>query len=560
MLSLQAVSSSVHVKGNEIPLLQDITASFQPGQLVAIVGPSGCGKTSLIKTIAGMNDTTEGQIIWKNNDLEKKDFAPHELGYVPQFSIACEDLTVMENVSYAAELRVTVDSAEEIQEHLDEILTQTGLTELADTQVKVLSGGQKRRLSLAIELTANPEVLLCDEVTSGLDLHSEHKIVKLLKSLAKRSKRLVLSVTHSLENLDDYDAVVVLYEGRLAYHGPPEEILTYFKAVSPSGIFHQLPQLSAEHWGESWKKLRLRYPISYEIEKETPTRQDAPLIPSFATQTKTLLERRWKIFFRDRTQAVISIALIIGFPLLVMLFSERGREPLRKLSEIKEQNIFLELQNQASVHQDQLTVGSAVSGIIMFQVVLLCLTGSNNSAREISGERQIWEKERLAGVRPASYLTSKLCYLGTLILIQSSVMAFLVEISWPFRGDFMLHWFSLLLVNAAMTSVCLAISALFKSPAQSSLLSVYLVGFQLPLSGAILTLPNLPEKITRPFISAYWSWSGSIDSLQENIHNAVQSVSGTGLSYANNCFIILGAHILLGLIFAYIGINRSYTN
>jgi len=162
MLSLQAVSSSVHVKGNEIQLLQDITASFQPGQLVAIVGPSGCGKTSLIKTIAGMNDTTEGQIIWKNNDLEKKDFAPHELGYVPQFSIACEDLTVLENVRYAAELRITPDSTEEMEDHLEEILVKTGLIKLADTPVKVLSGGQKRRLSLAIELTANPEVLLCD--------------------------------------------------------------------------------------------------------------------------------------------------------------------------------------------------------------------------------------------------------------------------------------------------------------------------------------------------------------------------------------------------------------
>jgi len=196
----------------------------------------------------------------------------------------------------------------------------------------------------------------------------------------------------------------------------------------------------------------------------------------------------------------------------------------------------------------------------MFQVVLLCLTGSNNSAREISAERKIWEKERLAGVNPTAYLTSKIAFLSVLILIQSSMMAILVEIFWPFRGDFMMHWISLILVNAAMTSVCLAISALLKTPAQSSLLSVYLVGFQLPLSGAILTLPDLPEKLTRPFISAYWSWSGSIDSLQENIYSAVQTVSGTSLSYVNNCFFILIGHIVIGLIFAFIGINRSYTN
>jgi len=333
MLSLQSVSSNIISKGEEIQLLEDITANFLPGQLIAIVGPSGCGKTSLIKTIAGMNETSVGQIIWKNNDLEKKDFAPHELGYVPQFSIACEDLTVYENVRYAAELRITTNSEEELENHLSTILTQTGLATLADTPVKVLSGGQKRRLSLAIELTANPEVLLCDEVTSGLDLHSENQIVKLLKSMAKDDNRLILSVTHSLENLEDYDAVVVLFDGRLAYHGPPDKILTYFKARSASGIYHQLPQLPADHWGKSWKKLRLNYPIFSKVNDEEEDKPSPPELPDFIAQTKTLLSRRWKMFFRDRAQVFISLALVIGFPLLVILFSERGREPIRKLSE-----------------------------------------------------------------------------------------------------------------------------------------------------------------------------------------------------------------------------------
>ena len=106
MLSLQSVTTKVNAKGNEITLLEEISTSFEPGQLVAIVGPSGCGKTSFIKTIAGMNPTSSGQIIWKGTDLEKKDFDPQELGYVPQFSIASEELTVMENVSYAAQLRI----------------------------------------------------------------------------------------------------------------------------------------------------------------------------------------------------------------------------------------------------------------------------------------------------------------------------------------------------------------------------------------------------------------------------------------------------------------------
>lgn len=556
MLSLQSVTSTVRAKGEDIILLEGITADFHPGQLVAVVGPSGCGKTSLIKTIAGINNIFEGHISWKGVDLNEKDFEPSELGYVPQFSIACEELTVMENVHYAANLRIRTNSTEDLEIYLETILTQTGLIELADKPVKVLSGGQKRRLSLAIELTANPDLLLCDEVTSGLDLNSERQIVKLLKSLAVEQNRLVISVTHSLENLEDYDAVVVLFDGVLAYSGSPKRIMDYFKAKDPSGIYHQLPQLEPAQWQKSWKDLHASYPPNIPTQRIDET-ENLSAGPGGFAQTTILLERRWKTFFRDKTQVLISLALIIGFPFLVILFSERGREPIRKLSDAKEQNLFLELQNQAAVHQDQLTVGSAVSGIIMFQVVLLCLMGSNNSSREIAGERQIWEKERLAGVRPGSYLSSKLVFLGTMVLIQSSVMAFAVEFFWQFRGDFFMHWFSLIMVNAAMTSVCLAISALFKNPAQSSLLSVYLVGFQLPLSGAILTLPALPELITRPFISAYWAWSGSIDSLQENIYGAVQTVSGTSLSYNSNCLIVLAAHILLGIIFAIIGVNRT---
>ena len=553
MLTLNSVTSQVRVKGDELTLIEDLTAEFYKGQLIAIVGPSGCGKTSFIKTIAGLNETTSGQILWNNQDLEEKDFEPNELGYVPQFSIACEELTVYENVSYAARLRTKRQG--NLDEYLEEILTQTGLLELSDKPVKVLSGGQKRRLSLAIELTANPDILLCDEVTSGLDINSERQIVELLKSLATEQNRLILSVTHSLENIEAYDAIVVLYDGVLVYHGHPNTILPYFNARDTSGIYHQLPSLEPEQWKNFWNDLKHEYSVSSNTCLDD---HEERKIPNPLSQTFTLLQRRWAIFFRDKGQVLINLILIIGFPLIIILFSERGRDPIRKLSETKDQNIFLELLNKAAVNQDLVTVGSAVSGIIMFQIILLCLTGSNNSAREIAGERQIWEKERLAGVRPSSYLMSKLIYLGTLIFIQSSVMAYLVEFFWPFRGDFIQHWILLTLVNATMTSICLAISSLFKNASQASLISIYLVGFQLPLSGAILTLPHIPELISRPFISAYWAWSGSIDSLQNNINTAVQTVSGTSLSNIESSYLVLGTHIVFGIILASIGINRTY--
>jgi ABC-type transport system involved in multi-copper enzyme maturation permease subunit len=211
---------------------------------------------------------------------------------------------------------------------------------------------------------------------------------------------------------------------------------------------------------------------------------------------------------------------------------------------------------EASVRADQAKVGSAVSGIIMFQVVLLSLMGSNNSAREIAGERPIYEKEKFGGLRPSAYLASKVAFLACLVITQSLWMAFFVNFFGTFRGDFVQHAGFLLLVNAAMTAICLAISALMRTAEQASLLSIYLVGFQLPLSGAVLALPEKVEAFTRPFISAYWAWSGSVEALQTQVHDAVKSVIDTGLSAQNACLYVLCAHIAVALIAAWAGASR----
>jgi cytochrome b561 len=125
-----------------------------------------------------------------------------------------------------------------------------------------------------------------------------------------------------------------------------------------------------------------------------------------------------------------------------------------------------------------------------------------------------------------------------------------------FRGDFIQHAGFLLLINAAMTAICLAVSSLMRTAEQASLLSIYLVGFQLPLSGAVLALPENIEAFTRPFISAYWAWSGSVEALQTQVHAAVKSVIDTSLSAQSLCLYVLGAHITVALVAAWAGVRR----
>ncbi|HCC20077.1 MAG TPA: ABC transporter [Verrucomicrobiales bacterium] len=602
MLELKDVCFAIQKDGEPLNLIDEVSLKVPRGHFMAIVGPSGCGKTTLLKTIAGLNEESGGDLIWDGRNLaQEKDFDPAEIGYVPQFSIAYDQLTVDESIESATRLRVKIKNFKELDNRIDRILEETGLAPLADRPVQVLSGGQKRRLGLAMELVTSPHLLLCDEVTSGLDPRSERDIVSLLHQLSRTDGRTVISVTHSLAHLELYDSILVLHEGRVAYHGPPEGLTHYFSVDDMEEVYPQLAKQRSEKWQQSWLKHRDAYykklnnrrddlikkgELSVPAEvtakgnesEQTNTesalledpdasqqimREAAELVrtPSVVSQFSTLLSRRWKIFFRDKGQVFLQLAILVCFPVLVALFSERGNENVKKFSGIDEGTIH-RIEEGIEVNQSYLSVGSAVSGIVMFQVVLLSLMGSNNSAREVAGERMIYEKEKFGGIRPSAYLGSKVVFLGSLILIQSLWMAIFVQQFWKFpdgsESGFLDHTVFLVLVNGAMTFICLGISSLMKTAEQSSLLSIYLVGFQLPLSGAVLALPETIEPLSRPFISAYWAWSGSIDSMNPTYRNAIDAVTETSFQPATSCQYLLIIHIAVGLIASYIGLKRHH--
>ncbi|MGE9271330.1 MAG: ATP-binding cassette domain-containing protein, partial [Verrucomicrobiales bacterium] len=465
MLELKDVCFTIQKNGENVNLIDSASLTIPRGHFMAIVGPSGCGKTTLLKTVAGLNPESDGALFWEGRNLsEEKDFDPAEIGYVPQFSIAYDPLTVDESIEAATRLRVRTRNAADLDQRIDHVLEETGLTAIADRYVKVLSGGQKRRLGLAMELVSDPKLLLCDEVTSGLDPRSEREIVRLLHDLSRRDGRIVLSVTHSLAHLELYDSILVLHEGRVAYHGPPELVTHYFSVHDTEEVYPKLATQPSERWQSSWLKHQEAYygklersrqraieagtlhlpqpaahgtsesdpsPTTSEDTAEAPAKKRAeaapPKPPGFLAQLTTLLSRRWRIFFRDKGQVFLQIAILLCFPLLVTLFSDKAEGPIASLSDSKQENILIEIQERQMVKQEQVKVGSAVSGIIMFQVILLSLMGSNNSAREIAGERQIFEKEKFGGLRPSAYLASKLAFLSCLVIAQSVWMGVFVN-------------------------------------------------------------------------------------------------------------------------------------
>ena len=282
-------------------------------------------------------------------------------------------------------------------------------------------------------------------------------------------------------------------------------------------------------------------------------------MPSMTTQLFELLRRRWTIFRRDKAQVWLHLAMLVGFPLLVVIFALDGIKPLRALSTHQDENVVFEMQRQAQHQIEQLNAGSLVSGLIMLQVVLVTLMASNNAAREIASERLILEREKLGGLHPFAYVGSKVIFLGFFVLAQSLWMGFFVDlVVGGLPGDLITKLVLLVLASAAMTSVCLGISAMSKTPEKATILCIYLVGFQLPLSGAVLTLPDWLENWVQPLIAAFWSWSGSLTSMRSTaFYDAVRQVTDTTLVTPAIAGFVLFVHVIVGLSMSFVGVQRS---
>jgi hypothetical protein len=282
-------------------------------------------------------------------------------------------------------------------------------------------------------------------------------------------------------------------------------------------------------------------------------------IPGLAAQISLCLGRRLTLFLRDRSQLILHLALMFGFPLIVVIFALEGLPSVQNLSMGPDVGFFQQLKERADFVVDSSRAGTLVSGLIVFQMVLLALMGSNNAAREVAGERLIFEKEKLAGLRPAAYLVARVIFLAILVAAQSVWMAWFVDLFARFPGDSTAQMISLVLMNASVTMTSLAISAFARTPDHASLLSIYLVGFQLPLSGALLALPGFAAFVTRPFIACYWAWSAFLGTMKDGDtghYDAAVRVTQTALSPYALCVWVLVSHVLVMLFAAYSGLRR----
>lgn len=317
-VSLCVRDLSVTVDGGSKTLLDDISFPVGEKSLLAVVGPSGSGKSTLLNALTGLRPADQGTVLYDGRDLYRE-YADlrQRIGLVPQDDILHLQLPVRRALLYAAELRFPGDTARaEREARVDEVIAELGLQARADQPVHTLSGGQRKRVSVALELLTKPSLLFLDEPTSGLDPGMDRSVMTMLRGLADDGRTVVV-VTHSVLSLEVCDRLLVMAPGgRMAYYGPPDETLPFFGFRQWPEAFEAFENERRRDWAYQYESSTLHdeyiSDAMDQMESPGPTPRPALTPPKpqrWGGQWWTLVRRYTASLAADRTFLVIMVAL-----------------------------------------------------------------------------------------------------------------------------------------------------------------------------------------------------------------------------------------------------------
>jgi ABC transport system ATP-binding/permease protein len=484
--------------GQPLVLLDDVTLVIRPKEFVCLLGPSGSGKSTLLTALSGRSHVEGGRVLLNGRDLFANfEAMKQDIAVVPQKDILHDSLTVGQALWYTARLRLPPDtSPAEIELAISQMLETVKLTDRRTMAIRLLSGGQVKRASLANEILCGPSLLFLDEVTSGLDEQTDREMMNLFRSLADAGKT-VVCITHSLANVDRtcHLVVVLTAGGKLAFVGKPAEALTYFGIERLGDVYQRLAEKPAEHWRESFRKSQLcqRY-VGARIPPDTgqsPTVAGGPIAhPSehfrlLLRQTR-LVTSRYAAIWRGNYAALLAMAgqAIAVACLLGLLFGNLDAEaaPVRANRSIN----------------------------LLFVVAISSFWfGCNNAAKEVVKERTIFRRERDFNLRNESYYASKVMLLTAFSWLQT-LLLFSIVGAWC-RPPLLFKAESVVvLLTLALTGVTLglAISTLAATEEMAITLIPLAVIPQIILSDVIAPLGGWSKGLALLAISTYWGNRG----------------------------------------------------
>lgn len=573
-------------KGQMKCLLDHVSFKALPGDMIALMGPSGAGKTTLLMTLNGYLPPSAGQVRINGEDLYAiYDAMRGSIGYVPQDDIVHPELTVFEAVKYSAQFRLPPDYSDaEIDRRVEETLKSLGLEGVRNLQIgkpekKVLSGGQRKRVNIALELVTDPVILFLDEPTSGLAADDTTALVNLLADLSKKTGKTIIVTIHqpAKDEFEKFNLCLVMgYGGIPTYFGPTgEQAYRFFGAIierpqspyrasyqghatkidNPRDMFDMLNvrerftlqdmqrhdanierntarQESAKQWrGEYYNNQNPVFNQMYAGRRAVGTepatrgtreRARTPML----RQLKLLMSRYWKVRVRDRAGAAIMFlqAPIIGIMLAMVFGGQKTAIPFWCLGALQE--IAKKGGGSATGNTNLLNEMHPIQDhtAAMFFVVVSCVWfGTSNAAREIVTERAIYLRERMVNLQLFNYVMSKYIILSLVCIFQCTMLLGIVFFALGFEGGpaaFGVELGAMIALAMNATALGLLVSTMVASAEAAMALTPIALIPQVVLGG--LMVPMTTNPMLRPLMMimpARWGFEGSISQERWAIRN-----------------------------------------
>jgi len=530
-------------------ILKQVCLDIRGGEFIGILGPSGAGKTTLLTTLNGYNRPSSGHVLLNSSDLYASyDMYRNIIGYVPQDDVVYSELTVYQSLYYVTKLRLPSDlSEDEREERIRQTIADLNLEHVRNERITSLSGGQRKRVSVAAELITQPRILYMDEPTSGLDPSTEERLMLHLKHMAKHNKTTILITTHILYNLQLLDKIIIMARGNLCYYGSPDQILEYFSRLAgyqltrPTQIFDYLEGRSANQTSELPSQYlfqiadkaasQFKHSELYDNNIQQPITAVIPSIldnKSDSVVKKSSSIPKWAVFspaaifvlakrhlaIKTSNSKNFFVYLLVPLVLGLVTLSMSAPEPLSADQAVQNKidiskhvggnNNVIEQVLSSVFSERNASDADAVSilysikyaniinlpiplSVLLMYVMMASFTGTLMACMELSSERALFRREYMAGLNVNDYLLSKLPFLFGLTAMQVTlfllICAFRPELS---EMNLLMVYVVLIAVSWAACVIGLLVSALDPTRGQLSVvLAVVVVLPQLVLSGAL---------------------------------------------------------------------------
>ncbi|HUK23709.1 MAG TPA: FHA domain-containing protein [Terriglobales bacterium] len=514
-VSIQAVDVVVSAADGK-RLLDPISLTVYPSELVALMGPAGAGKTTFLKALNGYSPPSQGQVLFNGSDLYRYyDQFRQQMGYVPQDEIVHSQLTVREALYFSTKLRTDL-SDKEIEARIDRILEELGILDKKNSLIgspehKVLSGGQRKRVNIALELISDLPVLFLDEPTSGLSSYDAEGVVDLLKRLSQQGKTIITTIHQpSTDVFRKFDNLIMISRdsggtGALAYFGPayPDSIKFFHnrprsgggtqvegpgdKDLNPEMLLTGLASARTPEWCDRFAKSPYHQQFVQDRARQSPPSGESAAKPPRHLglgQWLVLVRRNLVLKVRDRAQLIILLLQAPLFGVLIGLVFDLIKQP----APLNPRVPFSPGAAQAFAE-----LGGNLSGVEFLMVVAAIWFGCNNAARDVVGEWTIFQRERMVNLKLPSYVFSKFAVLLGLCVFQCLALLAIVYFWCGLKGDFLATASVLILASLVGAALGLAISARSSTTESAiALLPVVLLPI-IALGGGIRAVYKMPR-------------------------------------------------------------------